>query len=414
MSDLPVDAGAKRTPPLISFWLNPRQTIERIVADRPHHLVLPLIMLGGAASAANLLAGYGVGSEIVGWRILLACVVGAGIFAVFNLYVLAVVIGWIGRKMGGVASNDAVRAVFAWGMLPSILGLAVILSMAAGWRIVAPGAESRLLSSLFDLVNGVCGLWGVVVTLLMLSRVERFGFWRTIVAYLVGTLALAAGVALMVRTFLFQPFSLPASSMAPTLLPGDYIFAAKYPYGYTRYSLPFSPPLFSGRIFGASPARGDVIVFRLPKDVSTDYVKRVVGLPGDRIQMKEGELFINGTAVRRERVESFEESDVCGGGPPKVKRWRETLPEGASYETLDCVDRGFYDNTNVFTVPAGHLFVLGDNRDNSTDSRVLSAVGYIPLENVIGRVGMIFFSRDASGGGAPTVIRYGRIGTVVQ
>jgi len=156
-----------------------------------------------------------------------------------------------------------------------------------------------------------------------------------------------------------------------------------------------------------------VIVFRLPKDVSTDYVKRVVGLPGDRLQMKEGELFINGTAVRRERVENFEESDVCGGAP-KVKRWRETLPEGTSYETLDCVDRSFYDDTNVFTVPAGHLFVLGDNRDNSTDSRVLSAVGYIPLENVIGRVSMIFFSRDAGGDGALTVIRYGRIGTVVQ
>jgi signal peptidase I len=414
MSDLPVDAGAKRTPPLISFWLNPRQTIERIVADRPPHLVLPLITLGGAASAANLLAGYGVGSEIVSWRTLLICVVGAGIFAVFNLYVLAVVVGWVGRKMGGVASNDAVRAVFAWGMLPSIVGLAVVLLIAAGWRIFAPGAEPKLLSSLFDLANGVCGLWGVVVTLMMLARVERFGFWRTIATYTVGTLALAAGVALMVRTFLFHPFSLPSASMAPTLLPGDRVFAAKYPYGYTRYSLPFSPPLFSGRIFGASPARGDVIVFRLPKDVSTDYVKRVVGLPGDRIQMKEGELFINGTAVRRKRVESFEESDVCGGGPSKVKRWRETLPEGASYETLDCVDRGFYDDTNVFTVPAGHLFVLGDNRDNSTDSRVLSAVGYIPLENVIGRVGMIFFSRGTGGGGAPTVIRYGRIGTLVQ
>jgi len=254
----------------------------------------------------------------------------------------------------------------------------------------------------------------VVVTLLMLSRVERFGFWRTIVAYLVGSLALAAGLALMVRTFLFQPFSLPASSMAPTLLPGDYVFAAKYPYGYTRFSLPFSPPLFSGRIFGAVPARGDVIVFRLPKDTSTDYVKRVVGLPGDRIQMKNGELFINGTAVKRERVENFEKSDVCGGGSSKVKRWRETLPEGASHETLDCVERGLYDDTNIFTVPAGHLFVLGDNRDNSTDSRVLSAVGYIPLENVVGRVSMIFFSRDAGGDGTPTVIRYRRIGTVVQ
>ncbi len=186
-----------------------------------------------------------------------------------------------------------------------------------------------------------------------------------------------------------------------------------YAYGYSRYSLPFSQPRFSGRIFGSVPGRGDVIVFRLPKDTTTDYVKRVVGLLGDRIQMKDGELHINGTAVKRERVESFEDWAVCGGGPSKVKRWRETLPVGATYETLDCVDRGFYDNTNVFTVPAGHLFVLGDNRDNSTDSRVTS-VGYIPLENLVGRVGMIFFSRDADGDGTPTVIRCERIGTVVQ
>jgi len=412
MSDLPVDAGAERTSPLISFWLKPRQTIERLLAERPRHLVLPLITLGGAASSANMLTGYDIGTEIVSWRTLLTCAVGAGIFAVFNLYVLAVITGWVGRKIGGVASNDAVRAVFAWGMLPSILGLAVVLSVAAGWRIVAPGVEPRLLSSLFNLVYGVCGLWALVVTLLMLSRVERFGFWRTIVTYFVGTLALAAGLALMVRTFLFQSFSLPAASMAPTLLPGDYVFAAKYPYGYTRYSLPFSPPLFLGRIFGANPARGDVIVFR--KSDGADYVKRVVGLPGDRIQMKEGELFINGTAVRRERAADAEGSDVCGGGSSKVKRWRETLPEGASYETLDCVERGFYDDTNVFTVPAGHLFVLGDNRDNSTDSRALSVMGYIPLENVIARVSMIFFSRDASGDGTPAAIRYGRIGTLVQ
>ena len=413
MSDMSVDAGAQRTSPLISFWLSPRQTIERVVAERPRYLVLPLITVGGAASAASLFTGYGVGSDIISWRILLACVVGAAIFAVFNLYMVAAVTGWLGRKFGGTASNEAVRAVIAWGALPNILGLAVVLSIAAIVRISGMETNSRLLPSLFDIVHGVCGLWGMIVTVLMLSRVERFGFWRAVAAYGIGALVLSAGLAVAIRTFLFQPFSLPASSMAPTLLSGDYIFAAKYPYGYTRFSLPLSPPLFSGRIFGSVPARGDVVVFRLPKDTSTDYVKRVVGLPGDRIQMKNGELFINDVAVRRERIEDFAESDPCGGGPPNVKRWRETLPEGASYETLDCVNRGFYDDTNVYTVPPGHLFMLGDNRDNSTDSRVLSAVGYIPLENVVGRVGMIFFSRDAGGDGKPA-IRYERIGTVVR
>src|SRR6202790_1415454 len=187
-------------------------------------------------------------------------------------------------------------------------------------------------------------------------------------------------IALVIRTFLFQPFNIPSGSMEETLLVGDYLFVSKYSYGYSHYSLPFSPPLFSGRIWSASPQRGDVVVFRLPKDDSVDYIKRVVGLPGDRIQMKEGQLYINGTAVTRERLPDFAGGDSCGSEPGAgIKRWRETLPNGVSYETLDCVDNGFYDNTIAYTVPPGHFFMMGDNRDNSTDSRVLSAVGYVPF-----------------------------------
>src|ERR1700722_12761012 len=139
------------------------------------------------------------------------------------------------------------------------------------------------------------------------------------------------------RTFLFQPFNIPASSMVPTLLVGDYLFVSKYTYGYSRFSLPFSPPLFSGRIFGSEPKRGDVVVFRLPKDVQVDYVKRVVGLPGDRIQMKEGQLYINDAPVKREPIADYVGA-ACGSETTgKIKRWRETLPDGARYETLDCV-----------------------------------------------------------------------------
>jgi signal peptidase I len=214
------------------------------------------------------------------------------------------------------------------------------------------------------------------------------------------------------RTFLFQPFNIPARSMVPTLLVGDVFFVSKYAYGYTHYSLPFSPRLFSGRIFGSAPLRGDVVVFRLPKDDSTDYIKRVVGLPGDRIQMKQGLLYINGTPVTRERLTNyFGDGDSCGStGDAGTKRWRETLPNGVSYETLDCIDNGFYDNTNVYTVPDGHFFMMGDNRDNSTDSRVLSAVGYVPLENIVGRAGLIFFSRSPD----TSAVRSERIGIVVH
>jgi signal peptidase I len=218
-------------------------------------------------------------------------------------------------------------------------------------------------------------------------------------------------LALVIRTLLFQPFSIPSGSMRPTLLEGDYLFVTKWAYGYSRYSLPFSPNLFSGRIWGGEPERGDVLVFKFPPNPSIDYIKRVVGLPGDKVQMRGGQLFINDVAVPREKVGQIDNPDITEVSRP-VDVYRETLPNGVSYDTLDLTPNGIGDDTREFIVPDGHYFMLGDNRDNSADSRF--SVGFVPYDHLVGRANIIFFS--IAGGASPleiwkwpSEVRFGRL-----
>ncbi len=223
-------------------------------------------------------------------------------------------------------------------------------------------------------------------------------------------------LALVIRTFLFQPFSIPSGSMRPTLLEGDYLFVTKWAYGYSRYSFPFGPPIFDGRIWGSQPQRGDVVVFKFPPNPSVDYIKRVIGLPGDTIQMKEGQLYINGEPVKREKVGQIDNPDITEVARP-VDVYKETLPNGVSYDTLDLSPNSIGDNTREFVVPPGHYFMMGDNRDNSSDSRF--TVGYVPAENLVGRANILFFS---IGGGAspleiwkwPSLVRFSRLFTFID
>ncbi len=227
------------------------------------------------------------------------------------------------------------------------------------------------------------------------------------------TIGIALLIALVIRSLLFQPFNIPSGSMMGTLLVGDYLFVSKFTYGYSRYALPFGIIPFPGRIMGRTPERGDVVVFKLPSDNRTDYIKRVVGLPGDRIQVTNGILFINGTAVPRARVEDFAYR-FHDGRIAYVPQYRETLPNGVEYLTLDATPQGPADNTGIYVVPEGHLFMMGDNRDNSADSREPGAVGFVPVENVVGRAEIKFFSTDGSAAlwevwRWPAATRWGRI-----
>ncbi|PST20999.1 signal peptidase I [Rhizobium sp. JAB6] len=224
-------------------------------------------------------------------------------------------------------------------------------------------------------------------------------------------------LAMIIRTVLFQPFTIPSGSMMPTLLVGDYIFVNKFAYGYSKYSLPFSPDLFSGRIFGSEPKRGDVVVFRFPPNPDVDYIKRVIGLPGDRIQVKSDILYINGQAVPREPHGTFS-SDYSQEPGDHIAVYSERLPDtGKVYDTLDLSPNSRGDNTQEYVVPPGHYFMMGDNRDNSDDSRF--DVGYVPAENLIGRASVIFFSlgHDTSFREIwkwPTNMRWDRIFKVVE
>ena len=227
------------------------------------------------------------------------------------------------------------------------------------------------------------------------------------------TIVIAGALALGFRSLLFEPFNIPSGSMIPTLLVGDYLFVSKYSYGYSRYSFPFGIAPFDGRIFETPPERGDVAVFRQPQNESVAFIKRIVGLPGDRIQVTDGVLRINDVAVNRVRKGFATASD--GYNVIRFAVYQETLPNDKSYliqERSD--DDDVLDNTNVFLVPEGHYFMMGDNRDNSRDSRTTS-VGMVPAENLIGRAERLFFSHNNSAHlweiwKWPFAIRYGRLG----
>ena len=206
------------------------------------------------------------------------------------------------------------------------------------------------------------------------------------------TLIYALIIAVVIRSLFIQPFYIPSSSMEPTLLVGDRLFVTKYSYGYSKHSFPFSPPILDQRIMFTSPKRGDVIVFKTPADNRTDYIKRLIGLPGDKIQFINANLYLNSNEILKSKIKN-KTKIYCGNKTIDVYRFEEKLPDGKRFHTVYLKDYT-YQNSDEFTVPKDHYFFLGDNRDCSKDSRFLSSVGYVHKDNLVGKAQFIFFSSD--------------------
>ena len=227
---------------------------------------------------------------------------------------------------------------------------------------------------------------------------------------------IAIFIALLIRSFIFEPFNIPSGSMKPNLLVGDFIFVSKYSYGFSKHSLPFSIPLIPGKIFSNTPERGDVVVFKTPENNRIDYIKRVIGLPGDKIEIKNGIIFINGSEILRKKLNDFLDTDNKTSNK-RVRMYNEYF-FNKEINILDITDNGIADNTQLFNVPENHFFVMGDNRDNSQDSRFRSTVGFIPYENLVGKAQFIFFSLENARflqiWKWPNSIRYERIFQKIQ
>ena len=398
-----------------ALWLSPGDAIARIVAEDPRRHVVALAAASGALETLYLLDGDLVGAPLAsltqasGAAVPVLVAAAGALGGVVNLYLSGFLLNLAARLFGGAGSPLTTRAALAWGSAPSALGGAVALLIET-FRAQGLG-NGDTLSFLASAALFTFELWAWVATVAMVARVQRYSWPSALVSLALVEIVVAGLLALTVRTFVFQPFNAPSRSMEPTLLQGDYFFVNKFAYGYSRFSLPLAARLFSGRIFAAEPKRGDVVVFALPRDPQTAYVKRIVGLPGDRVQLIAGRLYINGEVAPRKALTAASEDGA-------IPTYEETLPGGVVHPIAEEFgDAAFLDNTEVFEVPPGSYFVLGDNRDNSMDSRVSpekKGIGYVPFENLIGRVAWIFFSLQPGEEGKPKGVRSERIGQIVR
>ena len=377
--------------PWLTIWFKPQETIKRVTQTNDIGSVL---CLGAAAGICNVLSVSDT-LQLRGEALLIVAFLLGSLQGLIYLPVASGLYTWVGRLLRGKASYRQMVSAYAWSMAPMLLWLALLLGL---FLFYGSAKLGLLLSSdsgeasggeLFVLaLMGLAAIWSIVLLVRTFGAVQDFGVFRSIVTVVVPVIFLLL-IAFSIRSFIAQPFNIPAQSMTPALLVGDHLFLDKTCYGYSKYTSPLMPD-FDGRVWRSAPKRGDIVVFKLPKDNRTDYVKRIVGLPGDEIEMKDGVLHINRTAVPRKRVEDF--IDDTSRQRDGIEAFEETLPNGVRYTVLDLRNNGEFDDAGPFKVPAGHYFMLGDNRDNSVDSRMQEHIGFVPEENLLGCAPVLYFS----------------------
>ncbi|MGE0022597.1 MAG: signal peptidase I [Hyphomicrobium sp.] len=378
--------------PWTAIWWKPQAAIDAVVRreGRSYTLVLAALMgsatvIGGVALVPNL-----HWFAVVAFAILVGPL--AGLIA---LYVDGVLLSWVGRALGGRASQSTLRTAIAWSALPSIAALLIVLGAIAISKqnflraYAAPDSVDDPVLFSVVLIAGLLPLWAIFLRIRTVGAVQRFGVVRA-TANVAASLLVILAVAAAIRTLLFQPFSVPSTSMEPAIRFGDNFYADKRSYGLSRYSFPLDAG-FEGRFGAAAPLRGDIVVFKLPSDRKVDYIKRVIGLPGDEVLMKHGVLYINGTPVPKRPMGDVT-VETGNGRAYTVPSFEETLPEGRKFVVLEVESDGPFDNVGPFKVEAGHYFVMGDNRDNSSDSRSIDQVGLVPADNIFARVSIVYFS----------------------
>ena len=391
-----VEAPVAPINPWRGIWFHPQAAIRRVIERGPGGAVLALAIIGGISTVLFEAVALAGPADLPPLSLAVVCFGIGAVFGIVSLYVNAALIRITGALLRGKASFGDLRAALAWGQVPLIASLCIMLVLFGVDQVYGalPASGQRESALTMGLAVGlfiaaILQLWSFFLSIRTIGAVQSFSFLLTVVN-LALTFVLILPLMLAVRVFAFQPYSIPSGSMAPTLMVGDYMFASKFAYGYGRYSAPIDLG-FKGRILDGEPKRGDVVVFRLHSNPNTDYVKRVIGLPGDEVQVKEGGVVLNGQPLAREKL-----GDAVAHNPQgqmNVTRYRETLPDGRSYETYRSATGATFGDTGItYKVPAGEYFVLGDNRDNSDDSR-FSRVGYIYHDDLVGRAAAIFYTR---------------------